>query len=95
MDHHENPHCKETPWSDLYHYKYNIEGQIVACGVNDQPTRVELRISRKSYPTLNFELPRQKHELDNVQHMLELAYERGRAFQRQEISRVLKATIGI
>jgi hypothetical protein len=95
MDHGYNKHCTETPWSDLYHYKENTGGQIVACGVQDSPTRAELRISKKSYPTLNFELPRQKHELANVQHMLELAYERGRLFQRQEISRVLKATIGI
>ena len=95
MDHHENPHCSETPWSDLYHYKPNAEGQIVACGVKDHPTRAELYVSKKRYPVLNFELPRQKHELENVQRMMEEAYERGKVFQRNEIARVLKATIGI
>ena len=95
MDHFENQHCTETPWSDLYHYKSNAEGRIVACGVKDNPTRAELRPSKKSYPTLNFELPRQNCELNNVLRMMEQAYDRGRAFQKQEISRVLKATIGI
>lgn len=95
MDHFENPHCIETPWSDLYHYKSNAEGQLVACGVKDHPTRVELYVSKKRYPVLNFELPRQKHELENVQRMMEEAFERGKLFQKKVIARVLKDAIGL
>lgn len=95
MNHSDNKHCVETKWSCLYHYRNNVNGDLVACGVNDHPIRAELTPAIRRYPMLNFELPRQRHELDNVLRLMESAYERGQRHKMEEISNTLKSVIGI
>lgn len=90
----DNKHCTETKWSCRYHYK-RYDGASRACGVNDDPDCVELRVKPRGYPQLNFELPRQKHELDRVDTMLEYAYERGRNDNRVELASLLKSLISL
>lgn len=90
MDMHDNKHCTETAWSCRYHYKDNS-----ACGVNDSPTRVELRVKPRGYPQLAFELPRQRYELDRVEAMMEYAYMQGALDKSREIGALMKKLIAL
>jgi hypothetical protein len=89
MDHGENKHCIETPWADCYHYKQGEE-HVRSCGVKDAPNRVELMPHSKRYPTLSFELPRQKYELEKVITMMHEAYQRGSSDRGKSIGKMLK-----
>jgi hypothetical protein len=90
MDHHENQHCVSTMWYDTYHYYKNS-----CVGVKDDYDRVELYPRGKRYPSLAFEMPRQKHELQKVQDMMKEAYERGNSDNRKSIANLLKELIAI
>ena len=92
MDFGENKHCVETAWSMRYHYRKG-DVHTACCGVNDNPTHVELRSSPRGYPRLDFELPRQRYDLDKVDDMLKEAYEQGRRANRVEVAKLLKALI--
>lgn len=90
MDMEQNKHCTETQWSMRYHYRDNS-----SCGVNDNPNRIVLKPKSLGYPLLDFECPRQKHELEKVDTMMQYAYERGRLDNRQELSKLLKQLISL
>lgn len=91
MDHHENKHCIGIAWYDLYHYKGGLP-----CGCKDNFDRVMLcPAHNRKYPTLDFEMPRQKHELEKVQSLLQRAYEQGRVDQMEKIRKTLKEIIGL
>lgn len=90
MDMDENKHCVETKYSCKYHYKDNR-----ACGWQDNPDRVELKPIIGSYPTLDFEMPRQRFELDRVERLMSVAYDRGKFDQMRLIRSTLKEIIGI
>ncbi len=90
MDHGENKHCTETEYSRRYHYNSRV-----ATGVKDPHDRIELMGKHKSYPSLSFEMPRQRFELEKVEQMLAVAYERGKSDQRAAISKLLKDVIGL
>lgn len=96
MDNENNPHRVQTAWSDRSYWR-EIDGEkyITSCGVNDNPTRCELRPvgGHGGYPSIDFELPRQRHELGKVDRMLEMAYQRGRADNRRELGKLLKGLI--
>lgn len=94
MDHGDNKHCIETPWSDKYFYKETGE-YTDACGVQDSPTRVQLRGKGRGYPTFDFEIPRQNYELEKLDTMLQHAYERGRLDNRKEISEMMRNLIAL
>jgi hypothetical protein len=94
VDHFENKHCTETPWAQRYHYKQH-DGGTVACGEKDNPTRVMLRTCNKSYPTIDFELPRQRYDLDKIEQMLKLAYEAGRIANKREVAAMMKELIAL
>lgn len=94
MDHGENNHCVETKWSMRYYYKLD-DGSHRACGVLDGPTMVELRAKPRGYPRFDFEVPRQQHELERVDAMMEQAYVRGRQDNRAELAALLKDLIGL
>ena len=94
MDHGDNKHCIGTPWSDKYFYKETGE-YTTACGVQDSPTRVQLRGRGRGYPTFDFEVPRQGHDLEKMETMLQHAYERGRSDNRQEVGKLMRDFIAI
>lgn len=83
-----NPHYERSAWSTKIYWK---DGH--ACGRDDGPTRVELREAHKGYPTLSFEMPRQRHELRNVDLLMQYAYERGKADRSVEVGKLLKDLI--
>jgi len=90
MDHHENMHCTETAYSCRYHYKANV-----CAGCKDDFDRVELRNKYSTYPTLAFEMPRQRFELERVEQMMELAYKRGRSDNKNAIAGLIKELIAL
>jgi len=95
MDHGDNKHCIETPWSDRYHYRTTTDNHSVACGIQDSPNRVQLRGRGRGYPTFDFEVPRQSHDLEKMETMLQHAYERGRSDNRQEVGKLMRDFIAI
>jgi len=95
VDHFENKHCVDTQYYERYHYKSDTEGNIAACGVRDNPTEVELRGKSKGYPTFRFEIPRQKHELQKLEEMLQHAYLRGISDNRAQIGEMMRALIAL
>jgi hypothetical protein len=88
MDDTENKHCTETLFSARYYYKGNV-----CCGVNDNPTHVELRTTRGSYPAFTFELPRQRHELDKFETMLNIVYTQGQEDRSRDIGKMMRGLI--
>lgn len=94
MDHGDNKHCVATPWSERYFYKFDGE-YTAACGVQDNPNRVELRGKGRGYPTFNFEIPRQNHELEKLETMLQHAYDRGRSDNRIHIGEMMRELIAL
>ncbi len=90
MDHGENKHCTETEYSCRYHYNGNS-----AAGVKDPHDRIELMGKHKRYPSLSFEMPRQRFELEKVEELMKCAYERGKSDQRAAISKLLRDIIGL
>lgn len=94
MDHGDNKHCVATPWSERYFYKDNGE-HTAACGVQDKPTRVQLRCKSRGYPTFDFEIPRQNHELEKLETMLQTAYNQGRSDSRIEIGEMMRNLIAL
>lgn len=98
MDDDRNPHRVQKPWSErAYFGPSQIDASyIVACGINDNPTRCELMPRNGgSYPKLDFELPRQSHELSKVELLMQRAYEQGRSDNRKELGSLLKDLIAI
>jgi len=96
MNHSDNKHCVETKFSCRYHYNfYKDNKNLSACGQQDSPTRVELRPKSKTWPTLSFELPRQRHELDRVEDLMRMAYEQGQRDKMDEITNLFKTVIGL
>ena len=96
MNNTDNPHCVETKFSCRYHYGiYKDNTNEFACGVNDNPTRVQLRPKSGQWPSLDFEMPRQKHELDRVEQLMESAYRRGQHDKMAEITNLFKTVIGL
>ena len=96
MDHINNPHCVETKFSCRYHYNiYKDNTQETACGANDSPTRIQLRPKNGQWPCLDFEMPRQKYELERVELLMKQAYERGQRDKMTEITNLFKTVIGL
>lgn len=96
MNHDDNKHCTETAFSCRYHYNiYGSNMYETSCGEKDNPTVIELRPKNKSWPSLRFEIPRQRHELERVEALMDTAYGRGKTDQKLAISRALKEAIGI
>ena len=85
-----NPHRTETKFSQKIFWK---NGR--ACGVNDDPDNVELRPRRSSWPTLDFALPRQAHELSRVEALMSAAYERGEDDAKAAMRQLFKEIIGL
>lgn len=90
MDYGENRHCIEEPWADKYYFEASR-----ACGVKDNPDRVELMPHCKRYPSLAFSIPRQMHDLDKVEALMKLAYEKGKMDNRNAVALMLKELIAI
>lgn len=96
MNNDDNKHCTETKYSCRYHYHYEtVSGCTYACGVQDDPTRIELRPKSSNWPQLAFEMPRQKYELEQVERLMHSAYERGQADKMKEIANLFKTVIGL
>jgi hypothetical protein len=89
MNHHDNKHCVEERWFERKHYRGNV-----CCGENDPFDRVELRVPGY-WSSLDFDMPRQQHDLHKIEAMLEAAYKRGRADNRADLGRVLKEFIAV
>jgi hypothetical protein len=85
-----NPHCTATAFCERVYWKGNS-----ACGCADEFTRIELRPRWKSYPTLDFEMPRQRYELEKIERLMEIAYEQGKKDQMHLIRTTLKEIIGL
>jgi hypothetical protein len=94
MDQHENKHCVETKYSCRYHYIQTVDTWR-ACGEKDDFNRIELKPKGPGYPQLAFEMPRQRMELEKVERLMQLAYERGRLDNRNELAALLKNLINI
>ena len=94
MDHFENKHCIETPWSNRYHY-IRKDGNVTACGVQDSPTLATVYPTGNKYPSFDFELPRQGHDLEKLESMLHRAYMKGCADQKQAIGKMMRDLIGL
>lgn len=92
-----NKHCVENLWCQKYYYKLSDNGQnMVCCGVNDDPTRVELNPpGNRKYPSIPFEIPRQKYELERVESLMEQAYRRGELDRANATGKMLKALIAL
>ena len=86
----ENPHRLFTEFSERVHYKDNR-----ACGCKDSPDRIELKSRWNTYPTLDFEMPRQAHELHKVEQLMGTSYERGKIDRAVEIKSMLRELIGL
>lgn len=92
----DNKHCAETKFSCKRHYnRYRDNSHETACGEQDNPTRITLSPKNNSWPTLDFEMPRQRHELDRVELLMEKAYERGQADKMVEIRNLFRVIIGL
>jgi hypothetical protein len=93
----DNPHCVESLWCQKYYYKLSDDGKnTVCCGVNDNPTRVELNPpGNRKYPAIPFEIPRQKYELERVESLMEQAYARGVLDRANEIGKLMKMLIAL
>ncbi len=92
MDDQDNAHRVHTMAYDLYHYKGNA-----CCGAKENPDRVTICApgNSQSYPQLDFELPRQKYELEKVQRLMKAAYERGKTDNRTALANMLKELIAL
>jgi len=92
----DNKHCTETEYSCRYHYNiYKDNTQETACGEKDNPTRICLRPKNGTWPQLDFEMPRQKHELERVELLMQQAYERGQRDKMAEITGLFKTIVGL
>jgi hypothetical protein len=83
-------HCVESEFSIRYFYKGGS-----ACGVDDDPDRVELCVKGRRYTNLVFELPRQSYLADKVNRMMEEAYNRGVVDNRKAIGEMIKTLIAL
>lgn len=83
-----NPHRTTTKYSQRIHWKTGH-----ACGKDDNPDRVELTGLSKQWPTLDFAMPRQAHELGRVEALMQSAYERGRADAKAEMGKLFREII--
>ncbi len=90
MDHGDNQHCTETEYSCRYHYNGNT-----CVGAKDPHDRIELIGRHRRYPSLTFEMPRQRYDLEKVEQLMQGAYERGKADNRSAISKLLKELIAL
>lgn len=84
----DNPHTVETKYSTKIYWKAGS-----ASGAQDAD-RVEPRC-RRTWPTLDFALPRQSHELGRVEALMSAAYERGIADNKAATRQLLKDIIGL
>lgn len=66
-----------------------------ACGVQDDPGRIELTPAHSTYPRLAFRMPEQKHDMNSVLALMEAAYKRGRNDNRTELATFLKKLINV
>jgi len=83
-----NPHTVETKYSTKVYWKAGT-----ASGV-DGADRVELRC-RGQWPTLDFALPRQQHELGRVEALMHEAYVRGIADAKREMGKLFREIIAL
>lgn len=98
MDDEKNPHRVTKPWSEKAYFapSKSDNGYTVACGINDNPTRCTITPRNGgNYPTVDFELPRQNHELSKIDLLMQRAYERGRADNRKELGSLLKDLVDL
>lgn len=96
MDDETNPHRVYTAWSEIAYHKMSGDRFIVSCGVNDNPTHATIQLrGGGAYPSIDFALPRQRHELSKVDLLMQRAYERGKADNRLEVGKFLKDLIAI
>lgn len=96
MDNGDNKHCTETAFSCRYHYNiYKDNTQETACGVKDNPTRITLKPKSGQWPSLDFEMPRQRHELERVELLMKQSYERGQRDKMNEITNLFKMVVGL
>ncbi len=86
----ENPHRTETKCSQRIHWKGGR-----ACGVNDDPDRIELTPRNNTWPALDFAMPRQRHELERVEKLMARAYERGQSDAKSAMGKLFKEIIGL
>lgn len=86
-----NPHYEEFPWGRKVYWKGNF-----ACGRDSDPDHCVVE-SRKgtSWPSINFELPRQRHEMAKVLSLMEHAYERGAIDRSRAIGKTLNELISL
>lgn len=85
----DNPHRVCTDYSERVHYKRHT-----ACGVNDEPDRIELKPRWANYPTIDFEWPRQRYKLEKIERLMAWAYERGKIDHRAEVGRMFRELMG-
>jgi hypothetical protein len=90
----DNMHRVETEYSQRTHWK-SYHGNMIACGWQDEPERIELTPPSGSWPQLAFDMPRQRHELERVEYLMKTAYDAGQRDKMREISRMFKNIIGI
>lgn len=95
MNNSDNKHCIEHPWGQVWHYKQSPNDGWRACGVQDDPGRIEITPAYSTYPRLAFRMPEQRHDVSNVLKLMEEAYKRGRNDNRTELATLLKKLINV
>jgi hypothetical protein len=96
MNNSDNQHVRETAYSCRTHYNIYKDNKLeTACGEKDNPTRIQLRPKSGQWPTLDFEMPRQRYELGKVEQLMESAYRRGQTDKMAEIAGLFKTIIGL
>ena len=88
----QHPHRVWTEYSLQVFWKRNEDGHFCA-GTSNDCDEVELGSRYESYPEYRFEMPRQKHELEKMERLMSLAYERGKIDQKIAIGRMMKGLI--
>lgn len=66
-----------------------------ACGRENEPDRVELTPANGRWPSIDFALPRQRHELEKVERLMQYAYAAGQVQNKRAVAALIKELIAI
>lgn len=89
------PHRVFTPYSQKIYWSVSEEDRCTRAGNEFDCSKVELRSRHSSYPSFEFEMPRQKHELEKMERLMRDSYERGQIDQKIAIGRMMKELIAL
>lgn len=88
-----HPHRVSTPYSQKTYWSKSEESGYICAGNELNCSMVELRSRKSSYPSLSFEMPRQKHELAKVERLMQDSYERGQIDQKAAIGKMMRELV--